>query len=116
MPERELVAGRGARVGRDAGVFQEPGPDAIIKIISTMALAGVLAACTFGKPESPTMGGVQAGSSGAVIGCLITIAIGCAPGAVVGAVAGGTLGATGSALAVPPPPAPPPPPRAAAAS
>jgi hypothetical protein len=113
MAEREVVPGRSARVGRDAEVFQQPGPEAIIKIISTMALAGVLAACTFGKPDSPTMGSVQAGSSGAVIGCLITIPIGCAPGAVVGAVAGGTLGASGNALAVPPAP---PPPRAAAAS
>ena len=114
MAEREVVVGPGAKVRRDAGVFQEPGPETIIKIIGTMALAGILAACTFGPPANPTTGGLEAGSSGAIIGCLVTIPIGCAPGAVVGAVAGGTLGATGNALAVPPPPAAPPP-RAAAA-
>ena len=84
-----------------------------IKIISAIAFAGALAACTVGQPTNPTMGGVEGGSSGAVIGCLITIPIGCAPGAVIGGVAGGTLGATGNAVAVPPPPQPP---QAAAAS
>jgi hypothetical protein len=84
----------------------------MIRIISTIALAAALGACTVGRPANPTTGGVEAGSSGAVIGCLVTIPIGCAPGAVVGAAAGGTLGATGKAVAVPPPP---PPPRAATA-
>jgi hypothetical protein len=85
------------------------------KIFSMIVLAGVLAACTFGAPANQTMGGVEGGSSGAVLGCLVTIPIGCAPGAVIGGVAGGTLGATGNAVAVPPPPAAAPPPRAAAA-
>jgi hypothetical protein len=80
------------------------------KIIWCLMVTSVLAACTFGPPPSPAAGGVEAGSSGAVIGCLVTIPIGCAPGAVVGAVAGGTLGGTGNAFAVPPPPASPPPP------
>ena len=76
----------------------------MIKLISTTALAIPLAACTAGLPANPTVGGVEGGSSGAVIGCLVTIPIGCAPGAVVGGAAGGTLGATGHAVAVPPPP------------
>jgi hypothetical protein len=75
----------------------------MIRIISTIALGGALAACTLGAPANPTAGGLEAGSSGAVIGCLVTIPIGCAPGAVVGAVAGGTLGATGNAATVTPP-------------
>jgi hypothetical protein len=83
----------------------------MIKTIGTIALAGALAACTVGRPANPTVSGVEGGSSGALIGCLVTIPIGCAPGAVVGAAAGGTLGATGRAVAV----TPPPPPRAVAA-
>jgi hypothetical protein len=47
----------------------------MIKIISTITLAGALAACTAGTPANPTMGGVEGGSSGAVIGCLVTIPI-----------------------------------------
>jgi hypothetical protein len=79
----------------------------MLKIFSTIALAGALAACTVGRPANPTTGGVEGGSSGAVIGCLVTIPIGCAPGAVVGGAAGGALGATGHAVAVAPPPPPP---------
>jgi hypothetical protein len=78
----------------------------MIKIMSAIAFAGTLAACTIGPPADPTMSGVEGGSTGAVIGCLVTIWIGCAPGAVVGAVAGGTLGATGNAVAIMPPPQP----------
>jgi len=71
----------------------------MIKTMSAIALAGTLAACTVGRPATPTAGGVEGGSSGALIGCLVTIPIGCAPGAVVGTAAGGTLGATGHAVA-----------------
>jgi hypothetical protein len=76
----------------------------MIRIIGAIALAAALGACTVGRPANPTTGGVEGGSSGAAIGCLVTIPIGCAPGAVVGAAAGGTLGASGNAVAVPPPP------------
>ena len=60
---------------------QEEGRGTLIKVISTVALAGALAACTVGRPANPTVGGTEGGSSGALIGGLVTIPIGCAPGA-----------------------------------
>jgi len=40
----------------------------MMKTMSAIALAGTLAACTVGRPATPTAGGVEGGSSGAFIG------------------------------------------------